>query len=232
MAELLDSYVELLLHFDGVDAATTDIDYSGQNHVLTFVGNAQLDTSQKRLGPSALLLDGIGDYVSIPDSPSWAFVGVDFTLDFWVRFSSLTGYQTFMGQWDSPGPYWFLYKTDTNKIHFAYRSFSGGANRTDLFSDNAVFTAINTWYNVEFVRSGNTAYMFVDGILVPHTVTNPFQTMENSVNTLKIGAQSGAANLLSGRMDELRISKGIGRHTASFTPNTYPYHRIAEIHSF
>src|SRR3990167_5725818 len=75
-----DSYTQLLLHCDGVDAATTFTDEIGK--AVTANGNAQIDTAQKKFGTASGLFDGTGDYLSLADSDDWNFGAGDFTIDF------------------------------------------------------------------------------------------------------------------------------------------------------
>ena len=62
-------------------------------HKVTFNNNAQLDTDQSHYGLSSLLLDGTGDYLSIPTSTEFGFGTGAFTIECWIRPSSVTGTQ-------------------------------------------------------------------------------------------------------------------------------------------
>ena len=74
---------KLLSLFNGADEATTYTAETGQ--IVTFVATAQLDTAQKEIGSSSLLLDGSGDYCTVPDSADWTFGSGNFTIDMWIR---------------------------------------------------------------------------------------------------------------------------------------------------
>ncbi len=233
MAELVDSYVKSLLHFDGVDGAQADIDYSGQNHVLTFNGNAQLDTAQKVFGLSSLLLDGSGDNVSAPNHSDWDIGTGALTVDFRVRFPSFNklvskvfvsaggvGHTIDVNGWSC------LYIGNaTPSGYLAFYTVNGGTDNDGAFW----LPSINTWYHVAFVREADgTMHLFVDG--VEQTINVGTGTNTKNVTTsslLKIGSNHENGHYLNGWMDEIRISKGIARWTSNFTPPPYPYHRIA-----
>src|SRR5205823_2630512 len=44
----------------------------------------------------AFSLNGSGRYVSVPDSPLWAFGTNDFSIELWANFASVTGSRTFI----------------------------------------------------------------------------------------------------------------------------------------
>ena len=86
--------VELLLPFDGSNGATSTSDSSDRGNSITFNGDAQISTAQSKFGGSSLALDGAGDYLDVGDT-YWntALNNTDFTIEFWVRFDSVTGLQ-------------------------------------------------------------------------------------------------------------------------------------------
>ena len=217
-----DSYTKVLLHMDGVDASTTFTDESGKT--WTAYGGAQIDTAQSKFGGASGLFDGTGDYVDTPDHADFRLdEGSDansWTIDFWVRFNGdPTGVANeLMGQYVDADNYWRLNKSVNNQIRFRIRS--GAVNLVDLGPNWS--PAANTWYHVAIVKQGTTGYrFFVDGTEVGTAIidTDP---MPDFAASMIVGGCTGA-NYLNGWLDEVRISKGIARWTANFTPPTIPY---------
>jgi hypothetical protein len=91
VSDLYYDNVALLLPFDGADGATAATDYSPTPKTVTFAGNAQLDTANKKWGNASLLLDGTGDYLSIPDHADWDLGTGDYTVEAWVYLADTTG---------------------------------------------------------------------------------------------------------------------------------------------
>src|SRR3990167_9944086 len=89
---------KFLLHCDGTDAATTFTDSSVSAHTVTAVGNAQIDTAEKKFGTASGLFDGAGDYLSIPDHADFDLSGGIWTVDGWFRTTSLAAIQGLWGQ--------------------------------------------------------------------------------------------------------------------------------------
>lgn len=213
-----DTYTKSMLHFDGSDAATTFTDEIGK--VWTAVGNAQLDTAQKKFGTASLLLDGTGDYITTPDSDDSNFAAGDFTIDCWARWNSLTGLQVFISQFTDSDNNWQFQKESDNS--FTFFASSGGSTNRGYFYTAAQSLSINTWYHIEFCRSGSTAYFFLNGVSKALTQGVAWGTLPDLAVVVAIGAVN-TGSTMNGWIDELRVSKGIARHTANFTPATAAY---------
>jgi hypothetical protein len=216
-----DAYTKVLLHMDGADASTTLTDESGK--AWTPGGNAQVDTAQSVFGGAALLCDGTGDYIDTPDSDDFAMGSGDFTVDFRVRWNSVTSAQYIFGQEDSGGD-------NAKRALGAYMS-GGGANLavgfysgTSSYPCNAGAVSINTWYHVALVRYGNALTIYMNGTKIGNSVNVTGVTMNNSAYKFAVGRLGEYPNAsFNGWIDEFRISKGIARWTADFTPPVAPY---------
>ena len=223
-----DSYVKLMLHCDGDDASATFTDEIGKT--VTRQGTAQIDTAQYKFGGASGLFDGDSDYLTTPDHADWNFGTGDFTIDFWVRFASVGYTQTFFHQWDDASNFIrLLFDTSSEVIEFA--SITGGT--TDIDVNFAWEPSINTWYHIAFVRNGTGATnwnCYVDGVALGNRTLDAGGydcTLPNLASVLYIGVrvETGPTytNYLNGWLDEYRVSKGIARWTANFTPPTIAY---------
>lgn len=207
----IDAYTMLMLHCDGTDTSTTFTD-SSTNQVAktqTANGNAQIDTAQSKFGGASGLFDGTGDYLTTPDSADFNYGTGDFTIDFWVRFNTRTGDDTF---YDRNATVRILLGIFGGNLYF----YIGG-----VVLSNAWTPSLATWYHVAFVRSGTSCWTFVDGTIFGGPATNSSNI--TGAATLFIGANLEAGDGFDGWFDELRISKGIARWTANFTPPTEAY---------
>jgi hypothetical protein len=120
----LDSYTKLLLHFDGVNGATVFVDSAASRPVNAF-GNIQINTAQYKFGGASGIFDGSGDYLTLVDSDDWYFGAGDFTIDFWVKFDSLTNLQVFAGQYVDDNNAWYIGKNtaaSSNKLIFYFKN--------------------------------------------------------------------------------------------------------------
>lgn len=229
-----DSFTVSLLHFNGTDASTTftDSNAGGSAHTWTANGNAQIDTAQSKFGGASGLFDGTGDYISSADSADWTLGTGDFTVDFWIRYNSVATYQLLFSM-DNGGSggellcYWYQ---PENNIYFQCGSTNASGVVNTHSNTNSWSASTGTWYHVAIVRSGNSLYMFVGGTQLagsPFTITGA--NIPDYTSGLFIGARSTATGTqnINGWMDEFRLSKGVARWTANFTPPTAEYDAIS-----
>lgn len=218
VSRLDDSFTKSLFHFNGVDASVDSFDESG--HIWINNGNAQLDTAQSKFGVSSLQLDGTGDWTDTLDHPDFAFGSEDFTIDFWFRTGANNVY--IYGQSDAtPTPASisvFGFVTAAGLFRAAF--YSGGSV---YFRDSAVAYNNSAWHHYASIRNGNNFYVAIDGTLsAALSVTG--LSVNDSAAKFTIGRLGEhTATPFNGHIDEFRISKGIARWTANFTPPSGEY---------
>lgn len=214
--------VVALLHFDGADASTTITDATGR--AWSVGGNAQIDTAQSQFGGASLLLDGNDDYITAVDSSDFYFGAGDFTIEGFLRLT---------GSLPTAGNYKFIASRDAIPSPRGWRLLvDGDAGGKLVFADNQGGTAhiltdptafpLNTWTHVAVSRVGNTLYLFNNGTLVDsEDITGVTFNDSGTAPLIGTGRNGGTpvANWsFNGHLDEFRITKGVGRYSATFTP--------------
>ena len=177
------------------------------------VGNAQISTSVKKYGTGSLAFDGTGDYIHCyyPSADISAFGTGDFTVEFWLYTNAAnTTYNVI--DWRPPstqGAYLSFYlQTGTPKVYF---------NSADQITGGSTIPA-TTWTHIAICRSGSSMRLFVGGTQSGSTLTNTTNFI-GSTNRPAIGGFGGFNNdPLNGYIDDLRVTKGVARYTANFTP--------------
>jgi len=185
---------------------------------LETVGNAQISTSIKKYGTGSIYFDGTGDYLLAPSSPNWDFGTGDFTVEFWINFSSV-GSDTVIGKWGSgAGKYAWVVQLDSSNLSF-YSGNNGSLSTQYTFSWSVT---TSTWYHVAVTRSGTSLRAFLDGTQIGTTQTST-QSLSATGSFCCIGENldlGGQSAFVHGYIDDLRITKGVARYTANFTPPT------------
>jgi YD repeat-containing protein len=212
--------VVLLLHGDGTGGA---VDSSGSAKVMTTKGTAQINGTHKFGDGSMLfpLTGSAGNAFLTPNSTEFQWGTGDFTLEGWIRptgFARPEG--VVVGVISSgTGSLWAL-STDAS----GYLKYQ--RNTSNVITSSAPL-ALNTWQHVAVARSGTTTRMFIDGALVG-SVTDSFDYGGAPSYALSVGSDSaaGVGAQYVGNIDELRITKGKARYTASFTPPTPEFFKV------
>jgi hypothetical protein len=203
----------LLLNFTNAGI----IDNTAKN-VLETVGNAQISTSVKKFGTGSLAFDGTGDYLLVPSTVNWDFGTGDFTVEFWINFTSV-GQDTIIGKWGSgAGKYAWVIQVNSSNLIF-YTGNNGTLGTQYTFSWSA---GTSTWYHVAVTRSGSNLRAFVDGTQIGSTQSNS-DSLTASGAFCCIGENldgGGQSAFVTGYIDDLRITKRVARYTANFTAPT------------
>ena len=88
----LDSYTKLLIHSDTTDGSTVFSDSSFVGRTITPSGTVHHETDQQKFGATSIYFNG-SSYLTCGTSADFGFGAGDFTIDFWVFLTSLSGNQ-------------------------------------------------------------------------------------------------------------------------------------------
>lgn len=195
-----------LLHWWPGDGNVFDIERG--NHA-TLQGGATFGPGRIS---QAYKLDGIDDFVMVPDSPNLNFGTRDFTVDLWVNFASTDGEQIIIEKWvqkfEGASAGWTL-----TKIKKRMRLALSEANESEVGLDvTPPSLTINTWNHVTVTRETNTFTLYWNGSPLG-TIDCPYNL--NSTSSLKMGhrgdlydtpgSQDDQGFYLNGYIDELKI---------------------------
>jgi hypothetical protein len=199
---------QLLLNFTNAGI----IDNAMMNDLET-VGNAQISTAQSKFGGSSMLFDETGDYLTVPVSTNMSLGTGDFTIECWVRFAV-----TPVGNGQG------IYQLSNGYLNSQVRGPGLGAENstgewtiyhgTTFTQSTGNVPAINTWYHTAIVRSSGTTKLYVDGT----SIISVADTTNYTDQYFVIGGWFSTGFLFNGYIDDLRITKGVARYTATFTP--------------
>lgn len=201
--------VSLLLHMDGTNGGKTFVDSSLAQKTVSAAGGAAISTAKSKWGGASLLLDGSDDYLSAPVHDDFVFGTGDFTVELWIN-TTTTAEKVLVDQYNgaSTDTWQFSIKNGTLRWYS-----SGGYALVGSIPANT-----GAWHHVAATRSAGTLRLFVNGAL---DGTVALSTNYTPKLVLGIGAQVASRNNyydFPGNIDDLRITKGVARYTASFSP--------------
>ena len=212
--------VATLLHLDGTNGSTTFTDTSPLPKTVTAVGSAQISTAEAQFDQSLLLNDANNytNYLTTPDNASFQMGTGDFTIEAWIYLiSKPKGVAAIISSgssnYNANGGYFVV--DSSNRIQFGIpgAAISGGTIST------------GQWYHVAGTRSGTTTRIFINGTLEA-TGTGDSNNYNFSKDNLLIGRDgwdgSGSQGF-HGYIDDVRITKGVARYTATFSVPNAPF---------
>lgn len=222
----------LLSDFNGADGATSLTSLDRHLHTITFNGNAQIDQAQAKFGSGSLLLDGSGDFATVPDGADLAFGSGDFTVECFVRFAALPSSTAdgmcmasqYLNSGNQRG--WFFAVNDGDELEFFWTI--DGINSQLLAATDTPTVLIDVWYHVAVAREGANLRLFFGGTLLSAAGDSiSGDTLHDSTTTIRLGSigSAGFDRFLNGWLDEVRVTTGRAIYTAGFTPPSAPHPR-------
>ncbi len=221
MGDLHYSNVSLLVHGQGANGGTTFTDNGPLGLAVTPVGGATTSTAQFKFGTSSVLLNGTSGYLSAPTSAAFDFGSGDYTIEAWCRFSDLDVKSTIVSHWGLSGQRAFSLAFDPNAGDFTFDATPS----TYAAANN--YPSLNVWTHIAVSCVSGVITVYMGGVGGPPSASTG--SMGTSANEIFIGAgrsNTGAGEPLAffnGNMAEVRITKGVGRYTADFTPPTLAF---------
>lgn len=174
-----------------------------------------------RRGGSGVVFDGNTDEVWVSKDRLRIKAGVPLTVEGWIYPTDLSSAQVSryicrQGSFATPADYNIGYmlavETPSRRL-FVRVGQVGGA--LILYSTTLVNT--NEWSHVAFTYDGTTVRLFLNGVLEASATLG---TLIGGDNTLVIGRSRSDEDLrvFQGVIDEFRVTTGVARYTANFTP--------------
>ncbi len=205
------SSVTLLLHGD---AGPPAIDSSSYARTITTSNSATISSAEKKFGASSMAFDGTGNKAfTAALSNDFNFGTGDFTVELWVYNTSLTTSPYYIAYRDGSFG-WYLTCASGGGLAWGWMA-NGGSPGTSAFPASL---GTGAWNHIAASRVSGVLYKAVNGTVnsVAHTVNYGTVT----TNPLAVGRDATSGNNHNGYIDDLRITKGVGRYTANFTPPT------------
>ena len=207
------------LLLNGTNAGLTD--FTGLNDayaVGTVAPYTQPNTVKLVNGSNsgAVYFNG-SNYLALPNSPAYAFYTGNFTVECWINLSAAGGgavtLLSYNYQSTTPTGNWGFYLSGTGPYTLYFSSAA-----TAHSSTTTATISTGTWYHVAYCRSGTSGYFFVNGTQVGTTITDSTSYTTAVAGPMYVGVMSNTTNYLTGYMQEARVTNGVARYTANFTP--------------
>lgn len=216
------SSVSLLLSMDGANNSTTFTDSSSNSFTVTPFNGTVISTAQSVFGDSSGLFNSASsNYLRIAENAAFDFGTGDFTVECWINSTSFTtDAGSILSGVGSTNGEWMLAARTTTSLSFGRNNIAWDATTSGFTMSTGV------WYHVAVSRTSGVLKIFINGT----SYYSGSNTQTYDIYTyLCAGCRQGAsgtlsyANFFNGYIDEVRITKGVGRYTANFVVPTTPF---------
>lgn len=209
--------VTLLCHFDGGVNGTSFVDSSSLRNTFT-PANTPRTTNVARVFGQTSGLFASSAYLDVASgAQSCAFGTANFTVEFWFQTTSLSVQNSLFDTRPNT--------TNTTQLYVAVKTTGAlfaFINGSDRIVSSAGAVVVGNWYHVAVSRVASQTRMFLNGTQVGATyadTTNYTQPSTRQCRIASAGYFAAGGEPLVGYMDELRVTKGVGRYVAPFRPS-------------
>jgi hypothetical protein len=184
----------------------------------TYRNNARCKTDQYKFGTSSMYFDGTNDRISFADSADFNFGTGDFTVECFARPSD-TGTRELLSQANSYGGHYSVRMTRSGATAYATFLMSDGSSPVNASSATNTFPQ-DTWSHLAISRVGNNFYRCLNGAAATFRTTA--YTPIDSTGAFCLGAyfDSDTGSQWAGWIDQVRVTKGVGRYSGAYTVPT------------
>lgn len=216
------SGVSLLLNGNGANGANVFTDNSPAPLTPTLIGAPTISTAQSKYGGSSMHFGGTADALQYAHTPALNLAVGDFTIEGWVYVTSLANTCCVCQKDQSFGSTFVSYAVLINSS--GGLAGSVGTGNTNTYSQNLAsangLVSTNTWHHIAFTRHGTTLTLWLDGVSVATAVQTGSPLDGGKVMMIgRYPSGGGSADeWFPGYIDDFRITKGLARYTAAFTP--------------
>lgn len=198
--------VSLLLHMNSIPL----VDSSSLAGVVTNSG-VTVSESVFKFGDGSAEFNGAAQ-LSLPHSTNLSMGLSDFTLEMWLYPTDLTGTRSVVVHRPALTATGMVVSVSNGILSALLGDANSVSWEVELTSPTIT---TNQWQHVALSRSGNTFRLFLNGTIVAETTHN--LTINDSGGLFLIGANENGPNY-DGYIDDFRLTKGVARYTANFTP--------------
>jgi hypothetical protein len=183
-------------------------DNAGKSDLITGT-NPKVSTTQVKFGTGSIVYAASSNGITVPSQPYTTLGTANFTIEFWLYLNSTAN-----------GDFYDQRSTGTQAapvLQLGSSAMTYYVSNVTQITGSALSTG--QWYHIALTRSGTNTRLFVNGTQQGSTWTTDSTNYVS--NNLGIGCYLPTpTNSSNCYLDDIRITNGIARYTANFTPPT------------
>ena len=199
------------------------VDKSQSCWPVRFYNGSNTSTTITKYLNSSMYFDGVNDTVSFNNNESLGSYAGDFTIEMWVYPTTVgnanLSYLYFQGQTAANyAP--ILLGQGIGNYNFVYYATTTGTSWNIASGVSIGAGAQNTWSHIAVVREGTNLKTYIDGTLGTTTSIGTAALAATTSAYTWLGSGNYQNTYFGGYISDFRLTKGLARYTANFTPPT------------
>ena len=183
---------------------------------VKLMGDTKSSTTQSKYLTSSIYFDG-NDHILMP---AIELGSTDYTVECWAWISAQGGTAGIFSK-GSPGGLsnitWSLEFSSSNN-YVALYIYAANSGAYVITGSTNIITS--SWNHIAVTRSGNETKLFINGTQDGSTYTSNYTVADGGGFYLGGGFYAPTSRTITGYMSDFRVTKGLARYTANFTPPT------------
>jgi hypothetical protein len=175
---------------------------------ITAQGSAQVSSLHNKFGGASILLDGTGDYITVPTTSEFAFASGTYSFECWIYATTVSVAQTVFDFRSAVPSSTGL----TVSINSSNQLLVSNNSSTIIGAGGTI--SVNTWHHIAVTNAGTGLKLWLDGTQVGATYVSSVAL--GTTQPLSVGAAADGTSAFTGHIDEIRVSS-TARYTATFT---------------
>ena len=217
--------VVLLMSFDGNYADKSSLAQAFANSGTTLSATGAKFTQSVKIGGTSPSGGGINAVTSSAPRAQYSLASGDYTIECWVNPATAASAfnEVVLSASDSGaglGTGGWLIKLN-NSGAGTYATFINGSSAFIDSGSSSNYLVVGSWNHIACTRQGSVTRLFINGVLAASV--NNAATDALVSKTIAVGNLAGLSLGFDGAIDEVRVTKGVARYTASFTPPAAPF---------
>lgn len=220
--------VSLLLHCDGANDSTTFTDNSPTPQTVVANGGACIKTAQSKYGGASAFFSSASngsENLTVAGSAGSLSSVTDFTIEANVYITDWNTESCYLSYGSGSSNRQWLVTINTTRLQFYWSD----SNSQEHFINCTYSLSLNTWYHLAFVKSGTTVTCYVNGESIGSGTVSSLRTCTGPLYVASFWGYVGTSTYFRGYIDEIRITKGVARYTANFTPPSAAFLNSADL---
>lgn len=206
----------------GLDIPEVESGTTTKTMTLPPNGTAYIDTSFYKWDGASLRLSNGPAMIITTEVSDFDLGSQNWTIDFWIYTDIPNQVAGILNNLTGGDSSFYPYNFGLNNGKLCLYGYTIAGTVAYVLFEVATLP-LNNWNFIAFQRNGSVITLYLNGIAVGNAALTPDISLYWDFSPINIGAYNNGSYPFNGWIDDIRITKGVARYSANFTPPTEPF---------